>query len=167
MQLAGEVASYTGTVALPVLARQLIQRQACTISLCTHARRSSNCTFELCCTDNEAFVHVPGMSRCVETCTPTYRTSLVCNVCVPLLWYQVSPCSIQREAGKPVEDIVCGVDDDKHITPQVGWDGRSAVVKEVQGLRGMYLWFVGVCWDRVSRRCLVPATRLLWNRCAR
>ncbi|KAG2491788.1 hypothetical protein HYH03_009948 [Edaphochlamys debaryana] len=32
--------------------------------------------------------------------------------------FEVSPCSIARKAGADIEDIVCGVDDDSHITPQ-------------------------------------------------
>mmetsp|Transcript_15649 Transcript_15649/g.38973 ORF Transcript_15649/g.38973 Transcript_15649/m.38973 type:complete len:700 (-) Transcript_15649:257-2356(-) len=41
--------------------------------------------------------------------------------------FEVSPCSIAREAGKAAEDIVCGVDDDAHITPQEITEGAKIV----------------------------------------
>lgn len=33
--------------------------------------------------------------------------------------FEVSPCSIKRQPGAEVEDIICGVDNDEHIEPQV------------------------------------------------
>lgn len=32
--------------------------------------------------------------------------------------FEVSPCSIQRDADEPIDDIICGVDDDSHIKAQ-------------------------------------------------
>ncbi len=41
--------------------------------------------------------------------------------------FEVSPCSIARPAGKPVEDIICGLEDDSHITPMEITEGTSIV----------------------------------------
>ncbi|MEW5298849.1 MAG: hypothetical protein WDW38_000420 [Sanguina aurantia] len=44
-----------------------------------------------------------------------------------IVGFEVSPCSIQRDAGKEVEDIVCGVDNDAHITAQEVTEGSKIV----------------------------------------
>lgn len=41
--------------------------------------------------------------------------------------FEVSPCSIERQPGKEIEDIVCGVDNDDHITPQEIKEGADIV----------------------------------------
>ncbi|GFR46395.1 hypothetical protein Agub_g7977, partial [Astrephomene gubernaculifera] len=41
--------------------------------------------------------------------------------------FEVSPCSIARKAGAEIEDIVCGVDDNSHITPQEIKEGANIV----------------------------------------
>lgn len=41
--------------------------------------------------------------------------------------FEVSPCSIQRVAGKEIEDVVCGVEGDTTITPQEVTEGAKIV----------------------------------------
>lgn len=44
-----------------------------------------------------------------------------------IVGFEVSPCSIKREAGKPVDDVVCGVDGDSHIPRQEIVEGAKIV----------------------------------------
>ena len=44
-----------------------------------------------------------------------------------IVGFEVSPCSIKREAGKPIDDIVCGVDDDSHFSAQEIVEGAEIV----------------------------------------
>jgi hypothetical protein len=48
--------------------------------------------------------------------------------------FEVSPCSIARKAGVDVEDIVCGMGGDEHITPQASAGMERRVPDE--GLSG-------------------------------
>lgn len=41
--------------------------------------------------------------------------------------FEVSPCSIQREPGKEIEEVVCGVDNDAHIVAQEVKEGAKIV----------------------------------------
>jgi transmembrane 9 superfamily protein 2/4 len=41
--------------------------------------------------------------------------------------FEVSPCSIARVPGQPVEDIICGLEDDSHIQPMEIKEGALIV----------------------------------------
>lgn len=75
----------------------------------------------------------PRLSQTSLSCTPAMipasppatatSAGSVLNNCLVLLFvqvvgFEVSPCSIKREAGKPVEDTLCGVDDNWDVEPQ-------------------------------------------------
>lgn len=46
-------------------------------------------------------------------------TAAADNAFYMVVGFEVSPCSIKREAGKAIDDVVCGVDDDSHFAAQV------------------------------------------------
>ncbi|KAJ9527799.1 hypothetical protein QJQ45_000350 [Haematococcus lacustris] len=72
--------------------------------------------------------------------------------------FEVSPCSIARKAGEPLEDIICGLGDDSHVAPQEVVEGARIVYSyDVYWLDSRIKWTSR--WDAYLR---MPGGKVHW-----